>query len=63
MYFVLHLNKQGGWCWTFRAADHVPIAASSGSFATREIALHSIGLMRMGTRQALTYDQTTETWL
>ena len=63
MYFLLHKDKQGGWLWTLRDAQHVSISSSSRSFSSREIALHSISVMRTGTRQALTYDQTTETWL
>lgn len=62
MYFIIYKDQKGEWRWTFRAANHEAICVSSEGYTTKQGALHSISLVKLGAASAKIYDETTKTW-
>lgn len=45
-YYVKSRDSQGLWRWTFKAANHEPIAVSSESYWNEADCDHGIGLVK-----------------
>ena len=63
VYFIIYKDGKGEWRWTYRAANHEPIAVSSEGYVRRENCLHGINLVKSGAATAKVYDDDKKSWL
>lgn len=63
MYFIIYRDHRNEWRWTFRAANHEPIAVSSEGYTRRENCLHSIALVKTGSPMGKVYDDSQKAWI
>ncbi|MFO1351476.1 MAG: DUF1508 domain-containing protein [Gammaproteobacteria bacterium] len=62
MYFMLYQDSDGRWRWCYNTSNHMTIAISSESYATKEEALHIIHLVKGCAQSASVYDTLTGQW-